>query len=134
MTAISLRIEHLDELRANFAKAPQTSLKYLSLATRAAIFEVEKQAIDKNFQFKTPRSFRTGFLSLSFAYGRNFSPSGLSGSVGPTAHYAPYVYLGTRRGIRPNPFMDRIAGAAEPAVNKHFETAVDQIATALANV
>lgn len=134
MIALRISISNLDALRANFAKAPQLALSYLSQATKAAIFEVEKQAVDSNFRFKTPRAFRTGYLALSFAYGRSFSPSGLRGAIGPTAHYAPYVYFGTRRGIRPNPYMDRIAGAAEAGVNKQFETAVDKIVTALADV
>jgi hypothetical protein len=36
------------------------------------------------------------------------------------------VYFGTKRG-KPNPYMDRIAKAAEPGVQKHFEKAVDLI-------
>ena len=133
MISLSIRIESMEELRANFVKAPAKTLKYLSAATKAAIFEVEKQAVDRNFQFKTPRSLRTGYLSLSFGYGRSFSASGLQGRIGPTAHYAPYVYSGTRN-MRPNPYMDRIAKAAEPAVNKHFENAANTIVSDLANV
>jgi hypothetical protein len=132
MISLSLSIENLDALRANFAKAPATTLKYLSAATKASVFEIEKQAVDRNFQFKTPRGLRTGYLSLSFAYGRHFDSSGLRASIGPTANYAPYVYSGTSRGIRPNPFMDRIAEAATPDVNKQFEDAADAIVRELA--
>ena len=134
MIALQLRIENLDQLRANFAKAPALALEYLAKATRAAIFEIEKQAVDENFRFKTPRAFRTGFLALSFGYGRNIEKSGLRGSIGPTAYYAPYVYRGTSRGIAPNPYMDRIADAASPYVNKHFEQAVDLLVANLAKV
>jgi hypothetical protein len=132
---ISLRIEirNLNELRANFAKAPGTALRYLSQATKAAIFEVEKQAVDANFRFKWPRSMRTGYLQLSFAYGRHFAPSGLSASIGPTAHYAPYVYWGTYRQAA-NPYMDRIADAAAPHVNRRFEEAVDGLVAEIARV
>lgn len=134
MTRLSIRVENLDKLRANFAKAPMLALRYLGQATKAAIFEIEKQAVDENFQFKTPRALRTGFLSLSFGYGRQFSANGLQASIGPTAHYAPFVNFGTRRGIRPNWFMDRIAKAAEPGVSRHFEKAVDSFVGDLARV
>lgn len=129
MISVNVSIRNLDQLRDNFARAPQLALRYLSKATSAAIFEVEKQAVDRNFQFKTPRALRTGMLGLSFAYGRNIEPGGLRASIGPTVHYAPYVYLGTTTGIRPNPFMDRIARAAEPDINRHFEKAVDLLVT-----
>lgn len=134
MIALSISISNLDALRTNFANAPGISLKYLSAATKAAIFEVQKQAVDRNFQFKTPRAMRTGYLSLSFGYGLRIAASGLRASIGPTAHYAPYVHSGTRRGILPNPFMERIAKAAEPAVNEHFETAVNKIVADIAKV
>lgn len=134
MISLTVRVQNLEELRANFRKAPALTLQHLSQATKAAIFEVEKQAVDRNFRFRTPRAMRTGYLALSFAYGRYFAPGGLRGAIGPTAHYAPYVYWGTRRGIRPNYFMDRIAEAAEPAVNKHFEKAVATVVRELADV
>lgn len=134
MISLTVSISNLDALRENFAKAPGTALKYLSQATKAAIFEVEKQAVDRNFQFKTPRAMRTGYLSLSFGFGRMIAPNGLRASIGPTANYAPFVYFGTRRGIAANPYMDRIARAAEPAVNEHFEKAVDSIVAEIARV
>lgn len=133
MIQLTVRIDNLDRLRANFAKAPGLALRYLSQATRAAIFEIEKQAVDDNFRFKTPRAFRTGYLALSFAYGRHFDRSGLRGAIGPTAHYAWYVWAGTRR-MSANPFMERIAGAAETDVNRHFEKAVDLFVSDLARV
>lgn len=134
MIQLRIHIENLDDLRANFRKAPALALKYLSQATKASIFEIEKQAVDKNFRFKWPRSMRTGYLSLSFGYGRYLAPGGLRASIGPTAFYAPFVYFGTRRGMMPNPYMDRIAEAAEPGVNKQFETAVDKLASDIARV
>lgn len=134
MTTITVSVANLDKLRANFRKAPEITLRYLSQATRAAIFEVEKQAVDRNFRFKLPRSARTGYLALSFGYGRHIAPSGLRATIGPTAHYAPYVHEGTSRGIAPNPFMERIADAAEPAVNQHFNKATELIVRDLATV
>ena len=134
MINLSITVRNLPELRANFARAPQTALKYLARAVQASVFEVEKEAVDSNFQFKTPRAQRSGYLALSFAYGRYFSPSKLMASIGPTAHYAPYVHFGTSRGIRPNPFMERIAAAALPHVNTHFEKAIDLFLTDLAKL
>jgi hypothetical protein len=134
MIALTVRIQNLDKLRDNFRKAPSLALKRLSQATQAAIFEVEKNAVDANFRFRTPRAMRTGYLALSFAYGRRFELGGLRASIGPTARYAPYVYFGTRRGIAPNLFMDRIAAAAEPAVNRHFEKAIDLLVSDIARI
>ncbi|MER0170353.1 MAG: hypothetical protein DU489_07065 [Nitrosomonas sp.] len=135
MIEVKIQIQGLDKLRANFNKAPALALKYLALATKASIDEVEKRNDDsgdsKLFQFKTPRAKRTGQLASSFAHGRHFSPSGLSASIGPTVHYAPYVYFGTRRN-RPNKYMDRIAKASEPAVEKQFQKAVNLIVDNLA--
>ena len=132
MIEVQVRVQGLDELRANFQKAPGLTLKYLAKATAASIFEVEKQAVDRNFQFKTPRAQRTGQLANSFSFGRYISPTGLQASIGPTVRYAPYVYYGTTRGLRPNKYMDRIARAAEPKVQEHFQKAVDTIVTNLA--
>lgn len=134
MIAVQVRIDNLAALRANFGRAPSLALKYLSKATAASIFEIEKQAVDSNFQFKWPRSMRTGLLQQSFSFGRYIAPSGLYASIGPTVHYAPYVYFGTRRGMRPNRYMDRIAVAAEAPINKHFEGAVDKFLTDIAKV
>lgn len=134
MISLTLRIDNLDQLRANFAKAPSLALRYLGKATQASIAEIEKQAVDRNFQFKTPRPLRSGFLALSFAFGRYIAPGGLYGSIGPTVHYAPFVYFGTIRGTKPNPYMDRIAGAAETDVNRHFETAINLIVSDIARL
>ena len=48
--------------------------------------------------------------------------------------YDPHVYYGTRMGMRPNPYMDRIAAAAEPDINKHFQKAVDGLVAEIAKV
>jgi hypothetical protein len=139
MIPLTISITNLDALRANFGKAPSLALKYLAKATTASIFEVEKQAVDRNFQFKTPRALRTGRLALSFAQGRVIAPGGLRAAIGPTArhrgfYYPAAVYFGTTRGLRANPFMDRIARAAEPDVNQHFEKAVDLLVSDIARV
>lgn len=130
MIEMTIKIENLDKLRDNFAKAPSIALKYLSQAVAASIFSIEKRATDANFQFKTPRGGRSGYLEQSFSFGRSIQ--GLRGSIGPTAGYAPYVYFGTRRGIQPNPYMDRIVSASEREVNTHFENAVNSFVSDLA--
>lgn len=131
MISLTVTIKNLSQLHDAFRRAPANTLKWLARATQASIFEVEKQAVDANFRFKWPRSMRTGYLALSFAYGRQIAPSGLRASIGPTANYAPHVYWGTFRQAA-NPYMDRIAKAAEPHVNKHFDDAVDRIVSDLA--
>lgn len=130
MIQVQVRVENLKELRANFRRAPAITLKYLARATKAAVFEVESNVTEGGImQFKTPRAKRSGNLVARWGQGnaRGFAPSGLQGYTGPSVAYAPYVYFGTRRGIRPNKYMDRIAKAAEKGVQKHFDDAVEKI-------
>lgn len=130
MISLTVRVDGLDSLREGFRRAPSQTLKYLALATKAAVFEVDKQAIDSNMQFVTPRSKRTGQLVARWGIDKSFTRGGLQGSTGPTVFYAPYVYFGVR-GRRPNKYLDRIIAAAEPDVQKHFENAVDKIVTGI---
>lgn len=130
---MTIHIEGLQELRDNFAKAPATTLKYLQWATQNAIGEVENEAVDRNFQFVTPRIDRSGLLQRSFDFGRWFSPDRLSASIGPTVNYAEDVYFG-KRGGRANFYMDRIANAAQGRVQSHFQDAVDKITDTIANI
>jgi len=131
---VVIKIQGLDELRANFRRHPEITKKWINKGIQASIFEIHKNADDsgdsKEFQFKTPRAKRTGQLALSFAEGMAFSD--LYGEIGPTVYYAPYVYYGTSRGIVPNPYMDRIAKKSEPNINKFFEQALEGIAEELA--
>jgi hypothetical protein len=126
MITVSVRIDGLDSLKAAFKRAPSQTLRYLASATRASILELDKQAIDSNMQFRTPRSQRTGFLVQTWGLNKEFRRGGLQGTTGPIMDYAPYVYFGAR-GRRPNKYLDRIAAAAEPKIQKHFDTAVDKI-------
>lgn len=132
MIEMQIKVQNLDTLRANFRKAPMLTLKYLAAATKASISEVKKQAVDANFQFKWPRARRTGQLAQSFSHGIKLEQGGLRGSIGPTVRYAPYVYFGNSRGLRPNKYMDRIAKAATPHVEKQFEKATEKIVENLA--
>lgn len=139
MIAVNVEITNLDRLRSNFRAAPALTLKYLAKATSAALFEIEKEAVDRNFQFRTPRPLRTGFLAQSFSKGRTIDKSGLRGSIGPTVYYAYDVHRGfSTRGGRlvkyyaPNPYMERIAKAAGPQVDAQFERAAELITDNLA--
>jgi len=132
--SITLDAKDIDRLRANVRRAPGLVREYVAKAVVASVIAVEKQAVDRNFQFKTPRPLRTGFLQRSWDFGRFIHPSGLMASVGPTAQYAPFVYFGTSRGIPPNPFMDRIARAAEGDVARLFGEAADAVAAKVAKL
>ena len=134
MADLDIRITGLAELRRNFRRAPQIGTKLFERALIASLFAIEKQANDGNFQFKTPRAQRTGYLGLSFKLPGARSTNGLVGRIGPTAEYAPYVYFGTSRGIQANPYMDRIAKASEPEVGKIIADAASQLASEIAKI
>ena len=115
MIEIKMKVEGINDLKAHYAKRPEAVKKYINKAIEASIFELEKNADDGNFQFKTPRSQRTGYLQRSFKFGiitRDFF-----GAIGPTVLYAPIVH-------KNNPFMSRIASSSQPSIQKHFEDAL----------
>lgn len=122
MIELEIEVRGLDKLQAAIKRAPSVVRDRLNDAVRASVFEVLRYADDsgnsKLFQFKTPRALRTGWLSLSFRHGIQYSD--LQGSVGPIAIYAPYVH-------KFNPFMRRIAEAAKPEIQKHFERSVELV-------
>jgi hypothetical protein len=119
MIEVNLDVQGLNKLEGMFRRAPEVVRTHLNNAIKASIFEVLRLADDSGdsgyFRFKTPRQFRTGLLSLSFRQGITFSD--LQASIGPRVNYAPIVH-------KNNPFMKRIAEAATPAMQKHFEQAV----------
>lgn len=131
MPQLEVTLNNFTELKDALAKYKDLSYPILQQAIDAATAEIHKQAIDENFQFRLPRSRRTGFLSLSFAYGIRRADSSLTASIGPTAKYAKFVHEGTSR-ISPNPFMPRIAEAGRPFAQDHFEDAVEKIVETIA--
>ena len=134
MIAVQVQIRGLDALRRNFDRAPSLTLKYLADATKRSIHHIDAQVTEGGImQFKTPRSKRTGHLVARFGSHKEFINGGLAGFTGPSVHYAPYVYHGTR-GRRGNKYMDRIAKAAEPGINKIFNEAVAEIARVTARI
>ena len=132
MQSIELKIDNLQELISGFRNYKNLSYPLFANAINATLAEVQKLAVDPIFQFKTPRARRTGFLSLSFAYGLNVARADdLEGSIGPTARYAIFVHEGTSR-IRPNPFMDRIASQVKPKADEYFQETADAIVDKIA--
>lgn len=136
---IEVKINNLEKLRQSIRQYPQISAPRLASAINASLATIEKEAAETNeyggiFQFKWPRSMRTGFLAQSFGLGiRTASAARLQGSIGPTAHYAVIVHEGLGSMRAPNPFMVRIVKKAEPEVNRHFKKTLDLIVEAIAN-
>ena len=133
MITLTVRVDGLDRLQSAFKQAPNITLKYLALATKASIFEIDKQVDEGGImQFKTPRSRRTGLLVSTFGQNKRFEKGGLRGVTGPTRNYAASVYFG-RRGSGANKYIDRIALKAEPGVTRHFQKATENIVRRLAS-
>ena len=57
---IKVKIQHQKELVKAFSLAPTITGNEIAKALMKSVFEVEKEANDSNFHFKTPRSQRTG--------------------------------------------------------------------------
>ena len=121
---IDIEVKDLKQLRRMFSRRPKIVTKWLNKAIEASLFEIEKQATDNNFQFKTSRSMRTGLLQRSFKF--NIVTRDLYGSIGPKTQYAKFVHDGTRY-LRPNKFMPRIARASQKHIQKHFNDALEAI-------
>jgi len=134
MATIDVKIENLEKLRSAVRNYPSVANPILARAINASLAHIHQVTGDDTiFQFKANRSKRTGYLQLSFGLGiLKATPERLIGSIKPTAHYAPYVYFGTRRGIKPNPYIDRIALAATQKVNEFLQQAGDKIVQTLA--
>jgi len=126
MPMLEIKLMNFEKLRYALSHYADIAYPVLREALDAATAEIHKEAVDTNFQFRTPRSRRTGFLSLSFAYGLRRADQSLTASIGPTAKYAVLVHEGTSR-IMPNPFMNRIAEKSRPQATAHLEDAVEKI-------
>jgi hypothetical protein len=118
MIDLNIEIKGINKLKDMYARRPDVVKQYMNKAIAASVFEIEKQAVDSNFQFNTPRALRTGYLQRSFKFGIILGD--LQGAIGPTAEYAPMVH-------KRNQFMPRIARASQPYVEKHFNQALKLI-------
>ncbi len=159
MPAIDVQIEGVEKLRSALARYPRIAPTIFAKAINASLAAVESQATDQMLQFRTPRALRTGRLRSSFATGRHLAtPSNLVGSIGPTVIYAKFVEYGTQPhviiaknakvlanrktgqifgkvvhhpGSRANPFMERLAAAATPTINKIMAEGLANIVSSL---
>lgn len=118
MIAIDIEIKGLDNMGRAFARRPDIVKRYMNNAISKSIFKLKEEANDRNFQFVTPRSLRTGYLQRSFDFG--IVTKDFFGSIGPTAEYAPRVH-------KRNPFMERIARVAQPTMQRYFDEAAEGI-------
>ena len=122
MIAVDIQINGLDNIVKGFQRRPDVVKRYVNNAISKSIFKLKEEASDRNFQFKTPRAFRSGYLQRSFDFGivtRDFF-----GSIGPTAEYAPIVH-------KRNTFMERIARASQPTIERYFNEASEDITNEL---
>lgn len=122
MIATKIEIRGIESLRGKFQKSPEITKKWLNKAISKSLFDILKRTDDsgdsKLFQFKLPRSLRTGYLAQSFKFG--MFTSDLTGSIGPTANYAKDVH-------DTNKYLPRIAEASTSDVVKNFEDAAVEI-------
>lgn len=148
--AYEIKIEHLDELRAAFKKAPQEVDRFLQRATKDAgklILQTEKSEVP----------IKTGQLRRSIVM--DYRP--IAVSIYPSVKYAEYVNFGTKPhtilprtkkvlkfkiggkvvfatranhpGTKANPFVERTVTRSEGGVNRFFDTALDDIINSFTN-
>lgn len=118
MIALDIEVKGIDEIAKAFAKRPEVVKRFINNAISKSIFKLKEESQDRNFQFKTPRSARTGYLQRSFDFG--IVTKDFFGSIGPTAEYAPQVH-------RRNQFMERIARVSQPTIQRYFNEAIEDI-------
>lgn len=159
-----LEIPNLAKLQKAFHSYPSIAGPEFKKGINVVLANIMKRATDEDggiFQFRTPRSYRTGLLSLSFGNGIKLATdSNLSGSIGPTAWYAKYINNGLEKtweikvknkkalankktgqifgksvihpGIKANPFMQRIRDASADDANREMAGALQRVLTKLA--
>lgn len=121
---IEIQIENLKELQGALKQFPTISERWIQRAIEASIAEVQKGAT------KGVVPWLTGRLCQSFGEGIRLGR--LWGKIGPTVDYAIFVHEGTRF-MKPNRFMNRIAEKANPAIQKHFSLALENIVNEIAS-
>ena len=122
---MNISVKGINELKRAFQKRPDVVKKYINDAISRSLFIIENNATDNNFQFKTPRSRRTGYLQRSFKFG--ILTKDFYGSIGPTVEYAPYVHAN-------NEFMERIARTSQPLIEREFNDAIASITDEIASL
>lgn len=153
-----IEIPNLTKLQNAFRSFPSIAGPEFANGINVVLANIMKKATDEDggiFQFRTPRSQRSGYLALSFGNGINLATSSkLSGSIGPTAWYAKYINNGlnktwtikaknkkvlaskngqifgksvTHPGITANPFMQRLRDAIVDDANKEMASALERV-------
>ena len=113
---ISLDSKKFRELRRLADQYPDFLAPVMQNAIRAAHAILAKHTI------RGIVPWRTGNLKQSF----RFFEGRLQGKWTPTANYALFVHEGTRRGIKPNPYMQKILDKSEKELERLFTERVDK--------
>ncbi len=109
---VNIKIK-IDETRMKkLYNAPNILGKVLKRSFEKSKFAVLNEAKDSNFQFKTPRHQRTGWLERSYKSGITTFSDRVS--IRPVAVYAETV-------AENNSFTKRIQKKAEPNINDIFK-------------
>ncbi len=108
---VSIEIKNLDKIQEAFKKAPEEAKTYFEILLDAIVATLSKNTI------RGVVPYDTGTMMNTFEW----SKQTLKRYYFPTRHYAPYVYYGTSRGIKANPYMERIADRSQSEIDKHIE-------------
>lgn len=122
---VEIQIDGLKELQGSLKQFPTISERWIQRAIEASIAEIQKGAT------KGVVPWRTGRLLHSFGEGIKYGR--LWGKIGPTVNYAIFVHEGTQF-MKPNRFMNRIAEKANPAIQKHFSLALENVVNEIASL
>ena len=115
---VTFKVEHADKIAEQFAKSPKITLKWLLKAQKATVGELSKNTT------KATVPWDQGALAQTFE--DKISRQGVS--YFPTRLYAPFVYFGTSRGIKPTKYLDRILELSEKDIVKHYTVAMNEAA------
>ena len=119
---IKVKIEGLNELKANLRRYPQISAPEIEKAIKKSVNEIEKNA-----KPRTPVD--TGRLRGS--YRTNFGK--FRGEIGPNTNYALYVHEGTRK-MKARPYLRQGVDASKTNIDTHFKTALKNIVDKISKI
>ena len=124
---IKVQIPHHKQLSQAFLLAPKRTVREMNMAMRASLLSIQQRQVDKYFQFKTPRSRRTGMLQRMFQLNTATAVQALVSKkdalyteIYSTVRYADWV-------ASKNNYYKRILDASQLDVRKHYARAVENI-------
>lgn len=130
MYSINFSVSGLEKLKV-IAQDENFFKKHIRTAVEASLFEVQKNAFDSEarspyfFNFKKPRSLRTGFLAATFrldiankAKNLIFNQDVVTAEVFSTVRYADIVAF-------ENDFYSTILDGTRKEIDKHFEAVAE---------